>query len=122
MATLSPTLDRDLALIEFDDDLGIIEPGEIWPERFDPRPDFKFPVFCDWIGEDDKGIWTRRHPEAAFAEMPELWDIWNKWRLGWRDITPDLSAFETEVLLCLQGVESRGLKRAADGPKTQSGD
>lgn len=122
MAAMVPTLSQDLALLGLEDNAGIIEAGDIWGERFDPRPDLKFPVFCGDIGEDDKGIWTRRHPEAAFLEAPELWDIWERWRLGWREITADLSNFETEILLALAGVEARELKRGAEnGPKTKDG-
>jgi hypothetical protein len=49
--------------------------------RWDKRADFKPSDRVDlgWIGEDEEGIWTRRHPEAAILDDPAVLAFMTVW-------------------------------------------
>ncbi len=93
LATLDPVrtppLARELALLELEADDGILEPGERWVDRWDPRDDLQDEVDLGWIGEDREGIWLHRHPEAAMVEDDALWWVVAEWQLGHRELSAE---------------------------------
>jgi len=80
--------------------------------RLDPRPDrYAGPEDYGDIGEDQAGVWIRRHPEAMLIEEPELWPGWERYCLGHFELRPEdadlLDAFEHQVLMVLIGAHNR---------------
>jgi hypothetical protein len=87
--------------------------------RWNQRAGFKS-VDCDWIGEDDQGIWTRQDPRSVLAAMPELWPEVTAWQHGIRDFTADeyeaKSNFDYEVKMTLAAANSREEQRRMKRP------
>ncbi len=68
---------------ELQREYGVIEPAPgVLARRWDRRPDFRPGEEADhgWIGEDEEGVWLRRHPESVLAEDPELQAVFGQWR------------------------------------------
>jgi hypothetical protein len=125
-----PPLGRELALLELEEDDGLLEPGARWAEQWDPRPDLLEPINAGWIGEDSGGVWLCRHPEAALVDDEALWGIVERWRLGQREVTREdvgeLSAWQLEALGTLIGADQREQRRRMqrrepDGKESESG-
>lgn len=89
-----------------------------YAQRWDPREDYRPDQAIDlgWIGEDEKGVWICRHPQAALLEAPGLWAEFARWSAGVQEISPhdyaQLSAYEYEVRLTLVAAGNRKQRRA----------
>ena len=110
------TLDAHVA-----SELGELEPMlSPYAQRWDPREDFRPDDATDlgWIGEDEKGVWICRHPQAALLEEPDLWPEYMRWSAGVQELSADdyerLSAFDYEVRLTLVSAANRKQRRAMD--------
>lgn len=119
LATLDPVrtppLARELALLELEADDGILEPGERWVDRWDPRDDLQDEVDLGWIGEDRDGIWLHRHPDAALVEDEALWWVVAEWQLGHRELSAEdrsgLSNWQVEALVTMGSADAREQRR-----------
>ena len=111
-------------------DDGLLEPGAQWADRWDPRDELREPIDCGWIGEDREGIWIRRHPEAALVDDEVLWAPLDAWRLGQRELTPEVversSNWQVEAQVIMvaadQREQVRRMKGARDGKAAESRD
>lgn len=109
---------------------GLLEPGAQWADRWDPRDELREPIDCGWIGEDREGIWIRRHPEAALVDDETLWAPLDAWRLGQRELTPEVVSrssnwqVEAQVIMVAadQREQVRRMKGARRGEGTESRD
>ena len=112
-------LSRELLWVDtVDEDDWLAEPcRKVREEGIDPRKFQGDPIDCGWIGETDSGIWLKRHPEAALAEMPSLWWASQRWSLGQHEITrkdfDSLSGHEMEQLATLNQAHAREMNRRA---------
>jgi len=85
-------------------------------DRLDPQRDGPTET-CDlgWIGEDERGIWTRAHPEAALLDDDTLWGPWARYLDGHREPERSdydrLSAFDYSALLTLAAAHGRQMRR-----------
>ncbi len=59
--------------------------------RWDPTEGCEV-VDYGWIGEDKHGIWLSIHPDVAFVQNPELWEVHDRFALIRR---PGLAEVET---------------------------
>lgn len=81
-----------------------------------------------WIGEDSRGVWTARHPEAALSEAEHLWEPVARFRCGVvepsRDDWYTLSSLHLDAHLVMCAARSRALypkpKEGSDGDQTSS--
>lgn len=115
-----PSLSEELPWIDFaDDDDWLAEPtAKAREEGIDKREFRGDPSDFGWIGEDDNGIWLKRHPEAALTEHPELWWVVHRWSLGQHEVTREdtegLSNHEMEQLATMASAHGRELKRRTE--------
>ena len=69
-----------------------------------------------WIGEDAQGVWIAAHPQAAFLDQPELWNVVNAFHMGQRDLTEGdwetLSSVQYQAKMVLLSAHNRGLSNA----------
>lgn len=93
-----------------DEDDAILDIGGRWAEQWDAQERYMTADY-GWIGEDAKGVWVCRHPEASLLEDPALWGPVNLFRLAHHELTPDLVArlsnFEVEALATMIGAQQR---------------
>lgn len=124
-----PSLGRELGLLELEDGDGLLEPGERWVDRWDPREDLVDEVDLGWMGEDREGIWMARHPEAALVEEEALWWPVHEWQLGHREVGAEdretLSNWQVEALLTMMSADAREQRRqmrrrSSDGKEPES--
>ena len=110
-----PSLGRELALLELEDGDGLLEPGERWVDRWDPRDDLQDEVDLGWMGEDREGIWLARHPDAALVEDEALWWVVAEWQLGHRELSAEdrsgLSNWQVEALVTMGSADAREQRR-----------
>ena len=111
----TPPIARELGLLELEDGDGILEPGERWVDRWDPREDMSDVLDLGWAGEDRDGIWLHRHPDAALVEDEALWWVVAEWQLGHRELTTEdretLSHWQVEALLTMMAADAREQRR-----------
>ncbi len=69
-----------------------------------------------WIGEDTQGVWIAVHPQAAFLDQPDLWDVVNAFHMGQRELTEHdwetLSSVHYQAKMALLAAHNRGLMHA----------
>lgn len=130
-ASRTPSLGRELALLELEDGDGLLEPGERWVDRWDPREDLVDEVDLGWMGEDREGIWLARHPDAALVEDEALWWVVAEWQLGHRELSAEdratLSNWQVEALITMASADAREQRRqmrrrSGDGKEPESRD
>ena len=124
----TPPIARELGLLELEDGDGILEPGERWVDRWDPREDMGEALDLGWVGEDREGIWLHRHPDAALVEDEALWWTVEQWQLGHRELDANdratLSHWQVEALLTMMAADAREQRRqmrrrAGDGTQPE---
>lgn len=127
-AKRTPPLGRELGLLELEDGDGLLEPGERWVDRWDPREDLVDELDLGWLGEDREGVWLRRHPDAAVVEDESLWWAVGEWQLGHRELSAAdreaLSHWQVEALLTMMAADAREQRRqmrrrAGDGKEPE---
>ena len=87
--------------------------------RWDKR-DGASVVDLGWIGEDEEGVWIRRHPLVELTRPPDLWGVVSEYRHGlWRITRRDYdrrSNFELDAKLPLARAHCRERDRQIRGP------
>ena len=91
-------------------------------ERWDQRDNWQELDF-GWIGEDVRGVWTKKHPDAALGEHPHIWGPFIEYQSGLQTITREdfetMSNYEFECKLALVSAknreQTRALKRGSNG-------
>lgn len=101
--------------------LGVL-PGCDAEARFatswDPLDDFE-PSDYGWIGEDARGVWTKRHPNISLLDFPKLWAVVDEFSYGNQEIAAgeywERSAYELEARITLAMALSRKHAKRNDG-------